>query len=53
VWDLEAGTGAEVAQPEEGGSFEKLDLTKRSVVFDERKIVTAVDSRIVMRRFDI
>ncbi|THV02382.1 hypothetical protein K435DRAFT_775584 [Dendrothele bispora CBS 962.96] len=53
VWDLEVGTGAEVAQPEEGGSFEKLDLTKRSVVFDERKIVTAVDSRIVVRRFDI
>ncbi|KAF5370804.1 hypothetical protein D9758_001963 [Tetrapyrgos nigripes] len=53
VWDMERGVGAEVAKPEEGGTFDNLDLTKRSVAFDERRIVTAVDSKIAVRRFDI
>jgi hypothetical protein len=53
VWDMEHGMGAEVAKPEEGETFDKVDYTKRSVAFDERRIVTSVDSRITVRRFDI
>ncbi|KAF9062464.1 hypothetical protein BDP27DRAFT_1336660 [Rhodocollybia butyracea] len=52
VWDLEADMGTEVACP---GIFDKLELmdAKRSVVFDERRIVTAVNEHVVERRFDI
>lgn len=44
--------GVEVAEP----STESIDtssLAKRSVVFDERRIVTAVNGEVVERRFDI
>ncbi|KAG6873424.1 hypothetical protein C0995_015849 [Termitomyces sp. Mi166 len=54
VWDLEAGTGAEVSglsHPDEKpvGSF---SLT-RMVAFDDRKIITTNGSRVFVHRFDI
>ncbi|KAF5380399.1 hypothetical protein D9615_004528 [Tricholomella constricta] len=51
VWDLEAGTGAEISGP--SGSTEDTHSVKRAVAFDERRIVTTEGSRVIMRRFDI
>ncbi|KAJ6594032.1 hypothetical protein B0H19DRAFT_46719 [Mycena capillaripes] len=53
VWDLESGTGAEVAPPSRSGDPE-LDLVERStVVFDDRRIITARNDLVVVHRFDI
>lgn len=47
VWDLEAGTGAEVCEP--SGNVDG----KHALVFDERRIVTAGTDGLVIRRFDV
>ncbi|KAF8070570.1 hypothetical protein FPV67DRAFT_1561346 [Lyophyllum atratum] len=52
VWDLEAGTGAEVSGPRSEGSVSNY-LGKRTVAFDERRIITTEASRVLIRRFDI
>lgn len=60
VWDLEGGTGAEVAsatglndeyENEEKGTSEWFG--KGTVVFDERRIISSGTSGIQVRRFDI
>lgn len=55
VWDLETDMGTEVACPMSESSLEGEELmdSKRSVLFDERRIVTAVNEHVVQRRFDI
>uniref|UniRef100_A0A8H7Y794 F-box domain-containing protein n=1 Tax=Psilocybe cubensis TaxID=181762 RepID=A0A8H7Y794_PSICU len=53
VWDLEAGTGAEVAGADEAAAQLMLPLTKGTVSFDDRRIVTAHKGKLVIRRFDI
>ncbi|TCD65179.1 hypothetical protein EIP91_003001 [Steccherinum ochraceum] len=56
VWDLEAGTGAEVAtHPDYTGLDRGVDSSGKrgSVVFDERRIVTADARGLEVRRFDI
>ncbi|ESK97050.1 f-box domain containing protein [Moniliophthora roreri MCA 2997] len=55
VWDLEAGTGAEVAGPEFGLTYEdaRILFTKPSVDFDDRRIITTAGDRVVVRSFDI
>lgn len=53
VWDLENGTGAEVTP----GSFPARDThsepVKGAVVFDEKRIISALAGNVVVRRFDI
>ncbi|PPQ93795.1 hypothetical protein CVT25_013504 [Psilocybe cyanescens] len=53
VWDLEGGTGAEVASADEAAAQPMLPLTKGTVSFDDRRIVTAHRGKLVVRRFDI
>jgi len=73
VWDLESGTGAEVAGPDsasdvnrdtevvqggravEGGnaSLEQWRSVKGTIVFDERRILSAGARGAMVRRFDI
>lgn len=58
VWDLEGGTGAEVAAPDSVSIDSGLDLgddrlVKGTVVFDEKRIITAGASGVVVRRFDV
>ncbi|KAF8897067.1 hypothetical protein CPB84DRAFT_1848003 [Gymnopilus junonius] len=53
VWDLEAGTSAEVAPADETMMDGILRPEKGSVSFDERRIVTARSGKVVIRRFDI
>ena len=55
VWDLEGGTGAEVAPPSNSITANDFNLqsTKDTVSFDERQIITAYAGKIVVRRFDI
>jgi hypothetical protein len=59
VWDLEAGTGAEVAPPNDAiittTKVHNLQSTdsENTVSFDERQIITAYAGKIVVRRFDI
>ena len=55
VWDLEGGTGAEVAPPNDSitTNDSNLQSAKDTVSFDERQIVTAYAGKIVVRRFDI
>ena len=51
VWDLEGGTGAEVAPAD--SSIITNDFNLHTVSFDERQIITAYAGRVVVRRFDI
>ncbi|KAJ6499169.1 hypothetical protein C8R45DRAFT_106291 [Mycena sanguinolenta] len=52
VWDLESGTGAEVAPPSR--SHSEVDLVERgTVVFDDRRIITARGGTLLVHRFDI
>lgn len=51
VWDLEGGTGAEVAPADQ--SMASQASTTGTVSFDERRIVTAYAGNVVVRRFDI
>ncbi|KAG6333850.1 hypothetical protein ID866_5238 [Astraeus odoratus] len=60
VWDLESGGGAEVAPPVAqsdglGNSSEELEMRtgRGTVIFDERRIVSAGTKGIEERRFDI
>ena len=60
VWDLEAGTGAEVFAgmspfDEESSGLQTLrqHLGRGHVVFDERRIVSADDRGVEVRRFDV
>ncbi|KAJ7446193.1 hypothetical protein B0H11DRAFT_1746167 [Mycena galericulata] len=48
VWDLESGTGAEVAPPSELDSVEK-----GTVVFDDRRIITARAGTLLVHLFDV
>ena len=55
VWDLEGGTGAEVAPPNDTIRTNDFNLepTEDTISFDERQIITAYAGKIVVRRFDI
>ncbi|KAL4258276.1 F-box domain-containing protein [Pleurotus pulmonarius] len=53
VWDLENGTGAEVAAPASIPYHLGWQARPGSVVFDDRRIITADHDGIVVRRFDI
>ncbi|KAF8161218.1 hypothetical protein B0H34DRAFT_652876 [Crassisporium funariophilum] len=55
VWDLEGGTGAEVASADECMTAMDLnqECTKDAVSFDERRIITVRAGKVVVRRFDI
>jgi len=53
VWDLEGGTGAEVAPADDSMMESTGHPTKGNVSFDERRIVTARAGKVVVRRFDI
>ena len=57
VWDLDQGTGAEVAAPRSPPtpeSYSTAVFDRRSVTFDERRIITASGTgSVVVRRFDI
>jgi len=59
VWDLEAGTGAEVAEPTFSATAFRDDFSddvwygKGTVAFDERMIVSAGLGTVQVRRFDI
>ncbi|TFK26472.1 hypothetical protein FA15DRAFT_667351 [Coprinopsis marcescibilis] len=53
VWDLENGSGAEVAARDEPAIGIHSVPVKGSVVFDERRIISALAGKVVVRRFDI
>lgn len=57
VWDLEGGTGTEVYEGRPASSDEKrsgaVAAVKGTVVFDERRIISADTNRVEIRRFDI
>ncbi|KAK0241741.1 hypothetical protein EDD85DRAFT_820153 [Armillaria nabsnona] len=49
VWDLETGTSAKVCDPESSPP----GCGKRTLVFDERRVVSSGPNGIVVRRFDV
>ncbi|KAG7446230.1 uncharacterized protein BT62DRAFT_104863 [Guyanagaster necrorhizus] len=49
VWDLEAGTSAKVCDPESSPPV----CGKRTLVFDERRVISSGPEGIVVRRFDV
>ncbi|EAU91413.1 hypothetical protein CC1G_01902 [Coprinopsis cinerea okayama7 len=53
VWDLENGTGAEVAACDEPAIGIPPKPRQGTVVFDERRIISSLESNVVVRRFDI
>lgn len=53
VWDLEGGTGAEVAPGGETTMDHMLHPTNGAVSFDDRRIITAHNGKVVVRRFDV
>lgn len=55
VWDLEGGTGAEVAcgTTKQGEEAERAAQVKGTIVFDERRIISADGDGVHVRRFDI
>ncbi|KAJ7178400.1 hypothetical protein C8R43DRAFT_1117791 [Mycena crocata] len=53
VWDLESGTGAEVAPPSRSGDPELDSVEKGTVVFDDRRIITARAGILSVHRFDV
>ncbi|KAF9012448.1 hypothetical protein BDQ17DRAFT_1321469 [Cyathus striatus] len=54
VWDLEGGTGAEVAGPQlQADESPSISCAKGTVAFDERRILTAHGDDVVVRRFDV
>ncbi|KAI0075137.1 hypothetical protein K474DRAFT_1685465 [Panus rudis PR-1116 ss-1] len=58
VWDLEAGTGAEVSSGYTADEIEfmqssHLSWEKGSIMFDDRRIVTADSRGVQIRRFDV
>jgi len=50
VWDLEVGTGAEVAPADKSIKCRPI---RGTVSFDDRRIVSAYGGKVVIRRFDI
>lgn len=53
VWDLEGGTGAEVAAGDGSEIGSLSSASKGTVSFDERRIISASVGNIVARTFDI
>ncbi|KAI0051266.1 hypothetical protein FA95DRAFT_1535097 [Auriscalpium vulgare] len=53
VWDLEAGGGSEVACEQWGGSGPDTLVAKGSVVFDDRRIVSARAGSVTVSNFDV
>jgi len=56
VWDLEAGTGAEVAAANLDSAVDfgpTAEFIRGSVSFDERRLIIAQKDNLVVRRFDI
>lgn len=53
IWDLEAGTGAEVANAIADHEPASTQMLKGAVVFDERQIITASHRGVEVRRFDV
>jgi hypothetical protein len=53
VWDLESGTGAEVASPSRSGDPEVDLVEKGTVAFDDRRIITARGGTLLIHQFDI
>lgn len=53
VWDLEGGTGAEVAPADDFIGEHIMQAGRGTVSFNERRIVSAHAGRVVIRRFDI
>ncbi|KAK0225964.1 hypothetical protein IW262DRAFT_1540078 [Armillaria fumosa] len=49
IWDLETGTSAKVCDPESSPP----EYGKRTLVFDERRVVSSGPDGIVVRRFDV
>ncbi|KAJ7091257.1 hypothetical protein C8R44DRAFT_835876 [Mycena epipterygia] len=56
VWDLESGTGAEVAPPSRSGDAAadlEDSVENGTVVFDDRRIITARGGTLLVHRFDV
>ena len=56
VWDLEGGRGAEVAPARDIDLEDEVDenlFSRQTVVFDERRIISAGRNAMQIRRFDI
>ncbi|KAJ7703065.1 hypothetical protein B0H17DRAFT_922726 [Mycena rosella] len=53
VWDLESGTGAEVAPPCRSGDPTLDSVEKGAVAFDDRRIISARAGTLLVRRFDV
>lgn len=53
VWDLEAGSGTEVAPSDETVTQPAFPSATGMISFDERRIVTVLSGKIAVRRFDI
>jgi hypothetical protein len=54
VWDLESGTGAEVAAPSRSPEETRTaHEAAGTVAFDDRQIITAQGGTLLVRRFDV
>jgi hypothetical protein len=53
VWDLEAATGAEVSVSRSKNAGVNNCLMQGAVAFDDRRIITAETTGVVVRRFDV
>lgn len=53
VWDLEVGSGTEVAPSDENVDQRGFSSVTGMISFDERRIVTVLAGKVVVRRFDI
>ncbi|KAF9469971.1 hypothetical protein BDZ94DRAFT_1243664 [Collybia nuda] len=53
VWDLEAGTGAEVSSTSTFEYYRDGEPARGVVTFDDRRIVTSKANQIIVHRFDI
>lgn len=53
MWDLEAAIGAEVSVSRSDNDRVKNCLIQGAVAFDDRRIITAETTGVVMRRFDV
>ena len=53
AWDLEAGGGAEVTSSDKNSTDSAVLSMNGIISFDERRIVSAIAGKVVVRRFDI
>lgn len=53
VWDLEAATGAEISVSRSENAEVDDRLIQGAIAFDDRRIITAETTGMVMRRFDV